>query len=39
MLESLAMGKPIITTDTAGCRETIQDTKNDAARIRRAGYY
>lgn len=28
MLESLAMGKPIITTDTAGCRETIQDTKN-----------
>ena len=28
MLESLAMAKPIITTDTAGCRETIQDTKN-----------
>lgn len=28
MLESLAMGKAIITTDTAGCRETIQDTKN-----------
>ncbi|CAA6805696.1 MAG: Lipid carrier : UDP-N-acetylgalactosaminyltransferase (EC / Alpha-1,3-N-acetylgalactosamine transferase PglA (EC; Putative glycosyltransferase [uncultured Aureispira sp.] len=28
MLESLAMGKPIITTDTAGCRETIRDTKN-----------
>lgn len=28
MLESLAMGKPIITTDTAGCRETIQDTQN-----------
>jgi glycosyltransferase involved in cell wall biosynthesis len=28
MLESLAMAKPIITTDTAGCRETIQDNKN-----------
>lgn len=28
MLESLAMGKPIITTDTAGCRETVQDAKN-----------
>lgn len=28
MLESLAMGKPIITTDVAGCRETIRDGKN-----------
>ncbi len=28
MLESLAMGKPIITTDVAGCRETIRDGEN-----------
>jgi glycosyltransferase involved in cell wall biosynthesis len=28
MLESLAMGKPIITTDAAGCRETIRDGEN-----------
>lgn len=28
MLESLAMGKPIITTDVAGCRETIKDGEN-----------
>ncbi len=28
MLESLAMAKPIVTTDVAGCREVIQDGKN-----------
>lgn len=28
MLESLAMGKPVITTDVAGCRETIKDGEN-----------
>jgi glycosyltransferase involved in cell wall biosynthesis len=28
MLESLAMGKPIITTDVAGCRETIREGEN-----------
>ncbi len=28
MLESLAMAKPIVTTDVAGCREVIQDTRN-----------
>lgn len=28
MLESLAMGKPIITTDVAGCRETIKEGEN-----------
>ena len=28
MLESLAMAKPVITSDTAGCRETIKDNKN-----------
>jgi glycosyltransferase involved in cell wall biosynthesis len=28
MLEALSMAKPIITTDTAGCRETVVDGKN-----------
>ena len=28
LLEALAMGKPIITTDTAGCRETVVHGKN-----------
>ncbi len=28
LLEALAMGKPIITTDTPGCRETVSDTVN-----------
>lgn len=28
ILESLAMGKPIITTDNPGCRETIDGDKN-----------
>lgn len=28
MLESLAMAKPVITTDVAGCRETVEDGKN-----------
>ena len=28
MLESLAMAKPVITTDVAGCRETVVNTKN-----------
>lgn len=28
MLEALAMAKPVITTDTAGCRETVVDGKN-----------
>ncbi|MCH2042654.1 MAG: glycosyltransferase family 4 protein [Saprospiraceae bacterium] len=28
MLEGLAMGKPLITTDTAGCRETVKDGYN-----------
>ncbi len=28
LLEALAMGKPIITTDTAGCRETVLHGKN-----------
>lgn len=28
MLESLAMALPVITTDTAGCRETVVDGKN-----------
>lgn len=28
MLESLAMAKPVITTDVPGCRETVVNTKN-----------
>ena len=28
LMESLAMGKPIITTDIPGCRETVEDGKN-----------
>jgi glycosyltransferase involved in cell wall biosynthesis len=28
ILESLAMGKAVITTDTAGCRETVEQGKN-----------
>lgn len=28
MLESLAMGKPVITTHTAGCRETVVEGEN-----------
>ncbi|MCP4442330.1 MAG: glycosyltransferase family 4 protein [Aureispira sp.] len=28
MLEGLAMAKPLITTDTAGCRETVKDGVN-----------
>ena len=27
-LEAMAMGKPIITTDTAGCKESIDDQEN-----------
>lgn len=28
MLESLAMGKPVVTTNAPGCRETVQEGKN-----------
>lgn len=28
LMESLAMGKPIITSDIAGCRETVDEGKN-----------
>jgi len=28
LLEALAMGRPIITTDTVGCRETVKEGKN-----------
>lgn len=28
VLEAMAMGRPIITTDTQGCRETVIDNKN-----------
>jgi glycosyltransferase involved in cell wall biosynthesis len=28
VLEAMAMGRPVITTDTAGCRETVVDGKN-----------
>ena len=28
ILEGMAMGKPIITTDTAGCRQTIEEGQN-----------
>ena len=28
VLEAMAMGRPIITTDANGCRETVQDTVN-----------
>ena len=28
LLESLAMGRPVITTDTAGCRQTVEEGKN-----------
>ena len=28
VLEAMAMGRPIITTDTQGCRETVKDVKN-----------
>lgn len=28
ILEAMAMGRPIITTDTPGCRETVQANKN-----------
>jgi len=28
ILEGMAMAKPVITTDTAGCRQTVEDGKN-----------
>lgn len=28
LLEAMSMGKPIIATDTAGCKETVEDGKN-----------
>jgi glycosyltransferase involved in cell wall biosynthesis len=28
LLEGLAMGKPVITTDTSGCRDTVEHEKN-----------
>jgi len=28
VLESMAMGRPVITTDAPGCRETVEDGKN-----------
>lgn len=28
LLEGMAMGKPIITTDSAGCRDTVEEGKN-----------
>lgn len=28
LLEALAMGRPILTTDTVGCRETVKEGKN-----------
>jgi glycosyltransferase involved in cell wall biosynthesis len=28
ILEALSMGKPVITTDAAGCRETVEEGKN-----------
>lgn len=28
VLEAMAMGRPVITTDTPGCRETVSDGKN-----------
>lgn len=28
LLEAMAMGRPLITTDTAGCRETVRQGKN-----------
>lgn len=28
LLEGMAMGKPVITTDSAGCRETVEEGKN-----------
>ncbi|MCX7795441.1 MAG: glycosyltransferase family 4 protein [bacterium] len=28
LLEAISMGKPIITTDTVGCREVVEDNKN-----------
>ena len=28
ILEGMAMGKPIVTTDTAGCRETVEENEN-----------
>jgi len=28
LLEAISMGKPIITTDTSGCREVVEDGKN-----------
>jgi glycosyltransferase involved in cell wall biosynthesis len=28
ILEALSMGKPVITTETAGCRETVEEGKN-----------
>ena len=28
VLEAMSMGRPIITTDTAGCRETVKHSKN-----------
>lgn len=27
-MEAIAMGKPVITTDISGCRETVEDAKN-----------
>ena len=28
ILEAMAMGKPVVTTDTAGCRETVEPARN-----------
>ncbi len=28
LMEAIAMGKPVITTDISGCRETVEDAKN-----------
>jgi glycosyltransferase involved in cell wall biosynthesis len=37
VLEAMAMGRPVITTDVPGCRETVVDGENGALVSARSG--